>query len=64
MCVLHQVCNLVNARQVEMKNVFKQIQGNLLFWMAVGFILVLQVVFIEMAHIRSEERRVGKECRP
>ena len=57
--VLCQVCNLVNARQVEMKNVFKHIQGNLLFWMAVGFILVLQVAFIEMAHILVGNARLN-----
>ncbi|KAL0012129.1 hypothetical protein SO802_007237 [Lithocarpus litseifolius] len=49
--VLCQVFNQVNARELEKKNVFKSIHRNPLFWVSVGVILILQVAFIEIAHI-------------
>nr|XP_023887495.1 putative calcium-transporting ATPase 13, plasma membrane-type isoform X2 [Quercus suber]POE67329.1 calcium-transporting atpase 12, plasma membrane-type [Quercus suber] len=49
--VLCQVFNQVNARELEKKNVFKSIHRNPLFWISVGVILILQVAFIEIAHI-------------
>jgi magnesium-transporting ATPase (P-type) len=51
--VLCQVFNIVNAREVEKKNVFRGmgIRRNPWFWVAVGAILVLQVAFIETAHV-------------
>jgi Ca2+-transporting ATPase len=49
--VLCQVFNIVNARELEKKNVFRGIHRNPWFWVAVGVILVLQVAYIETAHI-------------
>ena len=49
--VLCQVFNQVNARELEKKNVFKSIHRNPLFWVSMGVILILQVAFIEIAHI-------------
>ncbi|KAL4628142.1 hypothetical protein ACB092_05G215000 [Castanea dentata] len=49
--VLCQVFNQVNARELEKMNVFKGIHRNPLFWVSVGVILILQVAFIEIAHI-------------
>ncbi|KAF3966777.1 hypothetical protein CMV_009149 [Castanea mollissima] len=49
--VLCQVFNQVNARELEKKNVFRSIHRNPLFWVSVGVILILQVAFIEIAHI-------------
>ncbi|KAL4628149.1 hypothetical protein ACB092_05G215500 [Castanea dentata] len=49
--VLCQVCNIINARQVGNKNVLQHFSRNPLFLLAVGVILVLQVAFIEIAHI-------------
>ncbi|KAL0012133.1 hypothetical protein SO802_007241 [Lithocarpus litseifolius] len=49
--VLCQVCNIINARQVKKMTVVEHFPRNPLFWMAVGVILLLQVVFIEMTHI-------------
>ncbi len=49
--VLCQVFNLVNAREVEKKNVFKGIHQNPLFWVSVGVFLALQMAFTETAHI-------------
>uniref|UniRef100_A0A7N2LT81 Cation-transporting P-type ATPase C-terminal domain-containing protein n=1 Tax=Quercus lobata TaxID=97700 RepID=A0A7N2LT81_QUELO len=49
--VLCQVFNQVNARELEKKNVFKSIHRNPLPWVSVGVILILQVAFIEIAHI-------------
>ncbi|KAG7963129.1 hypothetical protein I3843_09G103300 [Carya illinoinensis] len=51
--VLCQVFNQVNARELEKKNAFRGIHRNILFWVAVGVTLVLQVAFIEIAHIVS-----------
>jgi magnesium-transporting ATPase (P-type) len=56
--VLTQVCNLVNSRQGEKKNVFEHIHGNALFLLAVGVILVLQVAFIETAHVLVGDARL------
>jgi magnesium-transporting ATPase (P-type) len=49
--VLCQVFNQVNSRELEKKNVFRGIHHNPFFWVAVVGILVLQVCFIEIAHI-------------
>ncbi|KAL4628145.1 hypothetical protein ACB092_05G215100 [Castanea dentata] len=49
--VLCQVCNIINARQVGNKNVLQPFPRNPLFLLAVGVIPVLQVAFIEIAHI-------------
>ncbi|XP_062160989.1 calcium-transporting ATPase 9, plasma membrane-type-like [Alnus glutinosa] len=49
--VLCQVFNIVNEREPEKKNVFRGIHRNPWFWVAVGVILVLQVAYIETAHI-------------
>ncbi|XP_059437056.1 calcium-transporting ATPase 12, plasma membrane-type-like [Corylus avellana] len=49
--VLCQVFNIVNARELEKKNVFRGIHRNPWIWVAVCVILVLQVAFIEIAHI-------------
>ena len=49
--VLCQVFNLVIAREVEKKNVFKGIHQNPLFWVSVGVFLALQMAFTETAHI-------------
>nr|POE71752.1 calcium-transporting atpase 12, plasma membrane-type [Quercus suber] len=49
--VLCQVCNIINGRQVGNKNVLQHFPRNPLFLLAVGVILVLQVAFIEIAHI-------------
>ena len=46
--VLSQVCNLLNSRQGEKKNVFEQIHRNPLFLLAVGVILVLQVLLLRL----------------
>ncbi|KAG2688585.1 hypothetical protein I3760_09G102800 [Carya illinoinensis] len=51
--VLCQVFNQVNARELEKKNAFRGIHRNILFWVAVGVTLVLQVAFIEIAHLVS-----------
>ncbi|XP_075665864.1 calcium-transporting ATPase 12, plasma membrane-type-like [Castanea sativa] len=49
--VLCQACNQVNTRELEKKNLFKSIHRNPLLWVSVGVILILQVAFIEIAHI-------------
>ncbi|KAL0012132.1 hypothetical protein SO802_007240 [Lithocarpus litseifolius] len=49
--VLCQAFNQVNARELEKKNVFKSIHRNPFFWVSVGVVLILQVAFIEIAHI-------------
>ena len=57
--VLCQVCNLINARQVGKKNAFEHFHRNPLFLLAVGVILVLQVAFIEIAHILVDDARLS-----
>ncbi|KAK7846101.1 calcium-transporting atpase 12 [Quercus suber] len=57
--VMCQVFNQVNAREVEKKNVFKSIHQNPLFGVAVGLNLVLQVAFIEIAHILAGNARLN-----
>ncbi|XP_041025276.1 putative calcium-transporting ATPase 13, plasma membrane-type [Juglans microcarpa x Juglans regia] len=49
--VLCQVFNLVNARELEKKNVFRGIHHHRLFVVAVIVILVLQFAFIEIENI-------------
>ncbi|KAK9933858.1 hypothetical protein M0R45_021032 [Rubus argutus] len=57
--VLCQVFNQVNSRELEKKNVFRGIFHNLLFWVAVGVILVLQEIFVETAHILVGNARLS-----
>ncbi|XP_050371602.1 calcium-transporting ATPase 12, plasma membrane-type-like [Argentina anserina] len=49
--VLCQVFNQVNSRELEKKNIFRGIFSNVWFWVALGAILMLQVGFVEIAHI-------------
>ena len=49
--LLCQVCNIINARQVKKMTLVEHFPRNPLFWLAVGVILLLQVVFIEITHI-------------
>ncbi|KAK7844508.1 calcium-transporting atpase 12 [Quercus suber] len=49
--VLCQVCSIINARQVKKMTVAEHFPRNPLFWLAVGVILLLQVVFVEITHI-------------
>nr|POE71761.1 calcium-transporting atpase 12, plasma membrane-type [Quercus suber] len=58
--VLCQVFNQVNARELEKKNVFKSIHRNPLFWVSVGVVLILQVAFIEIAHIIVGNARLNR----
>uniref|UniRef100_A0A2N9IIL7 Uncharacterized protein n=1 Tax=Fagus sylvatica TaxID=28930 RepID=A0A2N9IIL7_FAGSY len=57
--VLCQVFNLVNAREVEKKNVFKGIHQNPLFWVSVGVFLALQMAFTETTHILARVPRLN-----
>uniref|UniRef100_A0A2N9IK13 Uncharacterized protein n=1 Tax=Fagus sylvatica TaxID=28930 RepID=A0A2N9IK13_FAGSY len=56
--VLCQVFNLVNAREVEKKNVFKGIHQNPLFWVSVGVFLALQMAFTETTHILAKRPKI------
>ncbi|KAL5574922.1 hypothetical protein UlMin_016621 [Ulmus minor] len=49
--VLCQIFNQVNSRELEKKNVFGGLHRNVWFWVAVVSIVILQVGFIEVAHI-------------
>ncbi|KAL5575864.1 hypothetical protein UlMin_017563 [Ulmus minor] len=49
--VLCQIFNQVNSRELEKKNVFVGLHRNIWFWVAVASIVILQVGFIEVAHI-------------
>ena len=57
--VLCQVFNLFNCRKLEKKNVFKGIHRNCWFCVAVGAILELQAVFIEIEHIVGGSERLN-----
>ncbi|XP_059438270.1 calcium-transporting ATPase 12, plasma membrane-type-like [Corylus avellana] len=57
--VLCQVFNQVNSRELEKKNVFRGIHRNPFFWVAVVGILVLQVCFIEIAHILVDDPKLN-----
>ncbi|KAL5574924.1 hypothetical protein UlMin_016623 [Ulmus minor] len=49
--ILCQIFNQVNSRELEKKNVFGGLHRNVWFWVAVVSIVILQVGFIEVAHI-------------
>ncbi|CAL9015015.1 unnamed protein product [Prunus brigantina] len=57
--VLCQVFNQVNSRELEKKNVFRDILHNQWFWVSVGGTLVLQVAFIEISHILVGNARLN-----
>ncbi|CAK7323288.1 unnamed protein product [Dovyalis caffra] len=52
---LCQVFNILNAREPEMKNVFKGIRQHVYFWVAVFLAVALQEVFMLIAHIFSHD---------
>ncbi|KAL5575868.1 hypothetical protein UlMin_017567 [Ulmus minor] len=49
--VLCQIFNQANSRELEKKNVFRGLHRNVWFWVAVVSIVILQVGFIEVAHV-------------
>lgn len=57
--VLCQVFNQVNARELERKNVFRDIHRSPWFLVAVVVIVGLQVAFIEIAHILVGNARLN-----
>ncbi|KAJ4704069.1 Calcium-transporting ATPase [Melia azedarach] len=59
--ILCQVFNQFNAREPQMKNIFKGIQRNMFFWVAVSVTLVLQVLFIETAHTLAGDAKLTRE---
>ncbi|KAL5575862.1 hypothetical protein UlMin_017561 [Ulmus minor] len=57
--VLCQIFNQVNSRELEKKNVFGGLHRNVWFWVAVVSIVILQVEFIEVAHILVGNARLN-----
>ncbi|KAL3740908.1 hypothetical protein ACJRO7_022089 [Eucalyptus globulus] len=55
---LCQFFNKFNAREPENKNIFRGVHGSEWFWVCIGAALLLQVAFLEIAHIIAGDSRL------
>ncbi|KAL3740905.1 hypothetical protein ACJRO7_022086 [Eucalyptus globulus] len=55
---LCQIFNKFNAREPENKNIFRGVHRSKWFWVCIGAALLLQVAFLEIAHIIAGDSRL------